>query len=171
VTAFGSPPPRHVVVASAPSRPTLVPSVSIGDAFDLAAEAGRVYVAERQFGVRQGLRVLAACDQHGDRISSAGTLDTAGEPRGVAALDALVYLATESDGLVMIDASDATRPTRLASHPRTPGRGVAAAGEHAYLGGGPLGLVVLRATAPDTPVLARGCRSYLPILGQRSGLE
>jgi hypothetical protein len=159
-----------VVDVADPTRPTIVHTTRVFDTYDLATGDGRVYLAELNSATRQSqLRVLTGCAGSPDRLETASTLALP-QARGVAARGGLLLLADESAGLVLVDAADPRRPAQLATGGRAPGRGVAVDGETAFLGSGPLGLQLLRATADVGPLADARCRALLPAVPQRDGV-
>ncbi|MBI2939849.1 MAG: hypothetical protein HYY04_05365 [Chloroflexi bacterium] len=125
-----------------------------GEVRDVAVAGSYVYIVESGYwtgseGAPGGLRIVDVSNPASPVV--AGSHDI-GDAWGVAVAGPYAYVAAGSEGLLIVDVADPTRPTRIGSY-RTQGyaQGVTVVGTFVYLAASESGLRILDVADPTRP--------------------
>ena len=177
----------HVFVADIDGLMVLdvgrLPAISLWGYQDTSGQPADVYVGSGNAFVaagRGGLRVIGSSPG----VVEIGAYETPAWAVGVSVVGDYAFVADEVDGLVVIDISDPSAPTRMGAYD-TPGyaKDVDVVGSYAYVADGSAGLRIIDVSHPvtptevggfDTPGSARGVDvvgSYAYVADNSAGLS
>lgn len=135
-----------------PASPTELGAAATSKVRDLAVQDGLVYVADEGLFLSAALRIIDASIP--SQLEIIGAYEDCGGPVGVAVSGTVALLACSYDGFHIVDVSNPTAPTAIATWSLPVGsdaNAVAISGTRAYLGYAG-GVIVLDLSVPSAPV-------------------